>query len=126
MSDCDKEYGAYGGESTTDAVVQGVANGIMGLTGFGGFLGSPTDDSALTDLKTDFNTLKQKWSEITDTQRNQYTKDQQLFAKQQLEFITATENFHDELLNEKIGELGLGEGFLIAFLVVIIIYLVIS
>lgn len=126
MSDCDKEYNVYGGESTGEAIASGITQGVFGLSGLSGFFGKPYDESALNSLKNDFSNLQDNWQNIISNQKAIYTNDQKTFATQQKSFLQATEEFNNEILNEKIGDLGLGVAFLIAFLVVIIIYLVIS
>ena len=105
------------------ALLNGVANGLGGLIGVSGFW-NPVDDSGLTDASNDFSNQKSKIQAKLDNMQSNIKKVEQEYWNAQMDYITASNKFHQELEDDKIQENTLLIQIIIAILLIIIIYLV--
>jgi hypothetical protein len=122
--DCAKTYQEYGGQSVSSAGILGALQGISGLVGLSGFW-NPVSNNAISNITSDFDNIKAKLSAWQSYYANQITADQQEFANEQLQLLQSIEDFHDELLDEKITKNSLMIAIIFGLLIIVIIYLIV-
>ena len=110
--------------SVTSAAISGVFSGLGGLVGGGGFW-QPTDSSELDTLTTEFNTLQKTWQKQIDSDESVLTQAQQKFAYEQNQLMLSTQNFKDEVLDDKINTNTLLIQIIMVIVFIIIIYLIV-
>ena len=121
---CDDVYSAYGGRNVASSTISGVMSGIGGMIGFGGFW-DPVSDTALENVVSDFNRIKADWDATLQTDENKLVNSQREFADRQQQLIETTQNFKDEIMDEKITKNTLFIQILFGIVLIIIIYLMV-
>ena len=110
--------------SVSSAAVSGVFQALAGLVGAGGFW-QPTDSSELKDLTADFDSLKELWTKKIDSDVNILTQAQHKFANEQTQLMISTQNFKNEVLDDKINTNTLLIQITMVIVFIIIIYLIV-
>ena len=111
-------------QSPLTAAIGGLANGITGLIGLGSFW-DPVDDSGLTNVSNDLTSTSEKFQAKLKEDKDTLTKIEKQFWNSQLQYITASNKFHQELENDSIQQNKLLIQIIIGILLIIIIYLVV-
>ena len=88
--------------SVTAAGFAGAMQGIAGLVGAGGFW-QPTASSELQDLMGEFQSLQSDWEKKIQNDENILTQSQQRFAYEQNQLMISSQNFKNEVLDDKIN-----------------------
>lgn len=121
---CTTIYNDFAGKSTSRAAGEGVAQGLTGMLGLGGFW-HPVDDSVTSTVQNTFSQLKSKWQQIINDEKGQINAEQKQFAQDQLNMISSTMQYNDEVLSERIDKNSLYIAILFVALIIVIIYLVV-
>lgn len=114
----------YNSRDVSTAAVSAFFSGIAGLIGAGGFW-TPTDSDALTAETNDMSTLQDQWQKILDRDKAKLTTAQTQFANDQIELMKTSQDFRDELFDERITKNTLFIQILFGIITVIIIYLMV-
>ena len=120
-NDCNKSpYNA----SISAAGWAGAAQGLAGMVGLGSFW-EPVDQTKLQKAQKDMDDLKSSFDTQLDSVISLLQTDEQKFMQAQSDYMQVIQEFHDELLNEKIADNQLLIQIIGILLIIIIIYLVI-
>lgn len=115
-------YKQYGGQSASQAGLKGAALGLGGLVGLGGFW-QATDSGPLTKITQDFDNLKLALTNMENSYKGRLTQSQEDFSETQFQLMEEIEEFHEDMLDDKIQKNTLLLTILFASLIIIIIYL---
>lgn len=110
--------------SATAAGFSGAMQGIAGLVGAGGFW-QPIDSSELQDLMAEFQSLQSDWEKKIQNDENILTQAQQKFAYEQNQLMISSQNFKNEVLDDKININTLLIQITMVIVIIIIIYLIV-
>lgn len=122
---CSDIYDEYGGQSPSTAGWYGAGQAALGVIGVGQFEGDPVDQSALDDIQADYKNLQNKWQSVLEANKEKLTAEEQNYYQRQINLLQTVNDFSLEMMDEKIGRNSLLISVIVAFLTIIIIYLII-
>jgi len=125
MSKCDPNVVGDGVTKAPGiASFEGVLNGLGGLVGLGGFW-DPADNTGLTNVSNEYAKQQSAITQKLDNMKGAIKKVEQEYWQNEIDAIVASNQFHQELEDDKIQKNTLLIQIIIVILLIIIIYLVV-